>query len=271
MKSITKNINTSIDGYRIYIPNDIWKQIWTMVNWCEYEIGALMSCSLDKKAKMFRIDKLYIPSQEVTGATVSMDDGESPDALVSTDELGIQSLIDGNQLNGWVHSHVYMDTGFSCTDDENIQKWLDFGYEWYISVCVNKNRDINGRIDIQTGGDIPIRLETKLEVIVEESIDNEIIKLLETKGMVRVKKITYNSNKRTNSYKICPQKKYHDVKFDDIVETIEFKREELEAIGINTTRMNSVQVDELYDISFIEDFDDDETVYYAYEGYEQHV
>ena len=249
----------------IYIPRDVWTDIWTMISVCKLEVGALMSCSIDKDNGMITVDEIFIPSQEVTGGTCDFDKNQD-EGLYGTDDILTEALMRDVHvpINGWVHSHVNMNTNFSSIDDDNIEKWLDYNNDYYVSICVNKKKEITGRVDMLV--DTPFTSEPEhvtiddVNVMVEEWYSPKVMDWLNTEGVIREKKFTYKKKGKS---------KVTTVTYNNVELTSSNKREVLEWDGVQAQSMTDKQIDAYWDKHNYSEEDYDEYIESFVEMYSQ--
>jgi hypothetical protein len=143
---------------RVYIDPEEYQKLCTWVEMAKGEISFLGL--LDEYRGAPYISKLYLPKQQNTGATTSMDEGVVGRLLY---DLGKEGL-DG-KLRCWIHSHANMEVFWSGTDTGTIEGFQSD--DVFVSVVVNKKGKYKVRLDVFT----PLRFvveDLSLEVAIPE-------------------------------------------------------------------------------------------------------
>ncbi len=141
--------------FRFLIPTSIWEKIYTMVHNIDVEVGAMISCQHDLEVSGdVLVQNIYQIPQEVSGVVCQW----GGQAL---SDVQMKSYMDGTPINGWIHSHVNMSTGFSGQDDETIDNYMgSTGVKHAFNICVNKSNSMNGRIDVIVNSSLGTHVES---------------------------------------------------------------------------------------------------------------
>lgn len=110
---------------------------------CKGEVGGVGYCTADEDGNVV-VDHVFLLPQEVDSGSVEF----APDATAIAIE---RSYLDerAEDLRFSWHSHGELDTFWSNTDDSAIEKYLEGGAEWLVSLVVNRKGSRLGRIDVQ--------------------------------------------------------------------------------------------------------------------------
>ncbi len=148
--------------FKIYIQRKAFRKYRYFIDLCEDEISGFGKC--EKIGGKMVITDFQIFKQVVSGAHSDMDD----DALAAFLFEKTKAKEDLSQWRVWWHSHAAMQTFFSGTDTDTIDKSTEF--PWLISIVGNHAGDIKARIDVYD----PIRFNEDVEVEILEDEDLEL-------------------------------------------------------------------------------------------------
>lgn len=156
---------------KIIIPQDIRNKIQYIVDKVPVEVSGLGNIVFDKAENAYRVTSICLIKQEVGSAHTDLDDDAVAQALYDTrNEEG--------ELCFWWHSHVNMDTFWSTTDHDTMDKIGANGL--CIAVVFNKKQSMRGAIVMNPEGFPTIKLDN-VDIITEvtyafdsEELDKEI-------------------------------------------------------------------------------------------------
>ena len=130
-----KPVIIAIPDWTLYVPIEMWNLIMYLQQEIRIEFGFDGVVSLVKgEERAFRLEKLVIPKQKVTGGSV--DYLESTVNLVTSEELP--------KLNFHGHSHGDIDAFWSSVDESDIGNWSG---NYYLNIVINNKGKVLGRID----------------------------------------------------------------------------------------------------------------------------
>jgi proteasome lid subunit RPN8/RPN11 len=135
--------NTEIK--RLYIDARAYEKLFHWVNLAKGEISCLGL--VEDNCKEFNILDVFLIKQTCTSASTDMDQEDIAKLLFELEKQGKAEM-----LKCWIHSHGSMNVFWSSTDEATIKGLANDNF--FISVVVNKNRDMLGRIDVFS----PVRL-----------------------------------------------------------------------------------------------------------------
>ena len=132
----------SVPQYRILFTAEAARIFWYLIDKAPGEISML--ASVVKNGLVFRITEIHFKGlkQRNTSASTEILPQAIDKFIVDREMAGL----DNSALRGSLHSHGLLQVFWSSTDDTNIER---FEYcPWLVSVVVNKNKNVLGRIDI---------------------------------------------------------------------------------------------------------------------------
>lgn len=115
-----------------------------------------------KDRRNFILKELMMPKQRVTGASTDID----PEWLV-------QLAMKGQRFNFWFHTHPDINSSFSPTDDNTIDK-LSAKCDYFISMVLADSYDIYIRMDISK----PVSITTNISLQIIEEPTSDLYKKL---------------------------------------------------------------------------------------------
>jgi hypothetical protein len=175
--------------YKLKVPWEHYQRLQAYTNEVDTEIGGL--CRIDLEKDVFTVAEVFLLEQTASK-------GECELSSKGIDTLYRELLNedkDVDNLYGWWHSHGTMDAFFSKTDTDTMDEWPG---DWIVAICINKNRKVVGRLQVQK----PVTLYLDLEVEIEQpTLDNieEIKKEIKekvTEETVSIQKWGYQRNKQ---------------------------------------------------------------------------
>jgi hypothetical protein len=87
----------------------------------------------------FYIDEIFVPEQEVTGVETDPTDEGQFKVMNELAEMGEEGMKKIERLRFWGHSHVYMGTSPSGTDENTPLNYERLGLPWFIRGIFNKH------------------------------------------------------------------------------------------------------------------------------------
>ena len=109
------------------------------------EIAGLLV--VEKNGTFLHISDVILLNQEVSSGDVEL----SKDALLDfTDEMADKNPEILPKIKGWYHSHNFMNTFWSGTDDEAFKTLLGFSRDYCIGVVTSKQHHFRFRVDVET-------------------------------------------------------------------------------------------------------------------------
>lgn len=100
---------------------EAWQTIQFLVARCPVEIGWLGLVTHDAANNAFIIDRIFVPKQEVSGATTEIE----ADAMTTLAMELLDEGLDTSQLYYWGHSHVNMGVSPSSQDERQLDEYLE--------------------------------------------------------------------------------------------------------------------------------------------------
>ena len=97
-----------------------WQTIQYLVTKCPVEIGWLGLVEHIASHNMFLINEIFVPKQEVSGATTEIE----ADAITALALKLLDEGVDTSQLYYWGHSHVNMGVSPSGQDERQLDEYL---------------------------------------------------------------------------------------------------------------------------------------------------
>jgi proteasome lid subunit RPN8/RPN11 len=131
---------------RLYIDAQAHERLFHWVDIAKGEVSSLGLVEQDKDGD-FIISEIFLVKQTCTSASTDMDQPDIAKLLYDLEKQGKAEM-----LKCWIHSHGSMNVFWSSTDEATIKGLANDNF--FISVVVNKNRDMLGRIDVF----FPVRL-----------------------------------------------------------------------------------------------------------------
>lgn len=164
---------------KLIIPKKIEQRLDYYVETCSQEISGLGKVEYDEVTNTFVLVDIVLLDQKVTSATTDLD----PAAIA---KFQYDMTKKGESLKGWCvwwHSHVHMQSFFSSTDINTINKSNDFPF--LVSVVLNKKGEYQARLDVYK----PIRIEKKLAIEFESyERDKKLFEEIEKEVAEKVRK-----------------------------------------------------------------------------------
>jgi hypothetical protein len=101
-----------------------WQQMWALTAACDVEISAM---GIVAEGEPNLVEEFFVVKQKCSATRTEMD----PDALMELTMALREKGINQNRMRVWWHSHVKMDTEFSGTDEDNIERYAST-YLWSV-------------------------------------------------------------------------------------------------------------------------------------------
>ena len=105
---------------RVFFLPTAWREMNYIIDYCPVEIGWLGLVEQPNKNDLLITD-IFVPEQEVTGATTEIDEQAHAKLVLDLDSQGR----DVNKLLYWGHSHVNMGVSPSRTDEEQLAHYIE--------------------------------------------------------------------------------------------------------------------------------------------------
>ena len=173
----------SVPQYRILFTAEAARIFWYLIDKAPGEISML--ASVVKNGLVFRITEIHFKGlkQRNTSASTEILPQAIDKFIVDREMAGL----DNSALRGSLHSHGLLQVFWSSIDDTNIER---FEYcPWLVSVVVNKNKNVLGRIDIfnplrmtidhvQVGieeQEFPKELQSELDTNYNEAVEEQTV------------------------------------------------------------------------------------------------
>ena len=173
----------SVPQYRILFTAEAARIFWYLIDKAPGEISML--ASVVKNGLVFRITEIHFKGlkQRNTSASTEILPQAIDKFIVDREMAGL----DNSALRGSLHSHGLLQVFWSSIDDTNIER---FEYcPWLVSVVVNKNKNVLGRIDIfnplrmtidhvQVGieqEEFPKELQSELDTNYNEAVEEQTV------------------------------------------------------------------------------------------------
>lgn len=159
------------------ITKTAWEKIQLYVNLSFKEVGWLGAVRVDKgdekKGDTLTIYDVFVPSQEVSGATTDIDASGMEDYSKRLKELGHSDM----DMLYWGHSHVNMGTTPSGTDNDTWNEFTEHCEGYFVMSIHNKKGDMYTAIYLGdgwyvSGVDMVIESDEELTNIVKDELQN---------------------------------------------------------------------------------------------------
>ena len=129
-------------GPTVYIPPEVYAQIMAYVNATRNEEISGVGTVRVVNPNVLIVEQIFLVDQDCSASETDLD----PEALGEFLGDFMTNGGDPEALKLWWHSHAWMDTFWSGTDDQTIAK--EFSYTgWLLSLVFNKRGDLLGRLD----------------------------------------------------------------------------------------------------------------------------
>lgn len=160
--SFTKQFDAPESKATVYFTKEAWIKMTMLVQMFDKELAWNgVACRKEGEENAYVISDIMVYPQEVTGATVSMDETEYAKWLQENDDERFY------QIHFQGHSHVRMSTGPSSTDHDHQRKIVEQLKKngFYLFAIYNKSYECNWRIfDMQKNilfenGDVTVKIE----------------------------------------------------------------------------------------------------------------
>ena len=127
----------------VFYTDEAWAKMQLTISHCQKEVGWVGLVERHGKNN-FLITDIFVPSQEVTGATTNID----PNALIELVDQLTRDGLDPDKLRYWGHSHVTMDVTPSVTDERQVQEYVESigDNDFFIRGIYNKQG--NSKVDV---------------------------------------------------------------------------------------------------------------------------
>lgn len=124
----------------IRFSTNAYLKMMALVDNCDIEISWF--ATVTREDHIYRIDEVYVQEQVCSGATTRMT--EDGDARMQNELLSTKNGFDDlNKIRCWGHSHVNMGVSPSHTDISTARKFISGFNDFYITLIINKRREIN--------------------------------------------------------------------------------------------------------------------------------
>lgn len=122
---------------KIRFTRDAYTKFMYFIRKCDQEVGFMAKTIFNPEHMSYDILSVYVPKQEVSGATTDLD---AQDVAM----LESSTVAEKGHLNGWLHSHVNMGVFWSGTDSATIREIGEQGL--CVAVVGNKKGEMRGAI-----------------------------------------------------------------------------------------------------------------------------
>ena len=148
---------------KIVLTQQAYKKFMFGVMNCDKEIGYMGRIKFDKKTCTYIVTQVYLPTQQVTGATTDLD-------ADSVAKCEIASINEEGYFNAWLHSHVNMGVFWSATDTATIKEMGQKGL--CVAIVGNKKKEMRGAVYVHSSDDfVPDIHNDNVPVSVEEEAE----------------------------------------------------------------------------------------------------
>jgi hypothetical protein len=122
---------------KILISDHAYRRMCLIVEMAPKEVGWLGTVDRMPSGN-FYIDEIFVPEQEVTGAETDPTDEGQFKVMNELAEMGEEGMKKIERLRFWGHSHVFMGTSPSGTDENTPLNYERLGLPWFIRGIFNK-------------------------------------------------------------------------------------------------------------------------------------
>jgi hypothetical protein len=122
---------------KILISDHAYRRMCLIVEMAPKEVGWLGTVERMPSGN-FYIDEIFVPEQEVTGSETDPTDEGQFKVMNELAEMGEEGMKKIERLRFWGHSHVYMGTSPSGTDENTPLNYQRLGLPWFIRGIFNK-------------------------------------------------------------------------------------------------------------------------------------
>lgn len=133
----------------VLFPQETYNQMFAYVDATDVEISGVgrVSRQIEDNRICFVVHELFLLKQRNTGTSTHLDPAELSNFVIDR----VQKNLPVDDVKIWWHSHVNMQAFWSGTDEACCAGFENDGVDkenWYLSIVVNKRREMRCRLDI---------------------------------------------------------------------------------------------------------------------------